>query len=207
MAPVKRPDGRLVVVCGASRSGKTLWTSQQVRSARRMLVWDSVGEWADRYGCERVPTLADLAERVKAGGSGRLAFYGSPPQFDQFCRLAWVWLRMARGVLVVEELADVTHPGKAPLAWGEIVRKGLRYGVEVFALTQRPSESDKSSIGNATVIHSHRMARDADRRYIAAELGVPVAEVEALQPLHWIERDALGATRRGRVKVAQIAGR
>lgn len=207
MALVKRPDGRLVVVCGASRSGKTAWTAQQVSRAGRVLVWDVVGEWADRYRCERVTTLADLAARVKAGGSGRLAFYGSPPQFEQFCRLAWVWLRMARGVLVVEELADVTNPGKAPLAWGEIVRKGLRYGVEVFALTQRPSESDKSSIGNASVIHSHRMARDADRRYIAAELGVPVAEVEALQPLYWIERDSVGAVRRGRVRFAQIAGR
>lgn len=204
MPLVTRPDGRLVVVCGASRSGKTAWTAQQVKRAARLLVWDSVGEWADRYGCERVATLSALAAAVRPPArAGRLAFYGSPPQFDTFCRLAWVWLRAARGALVVEELADVTHPGKAPLAWGEIVRKGLRYGVDVYALTQRPSESDKSSIGNASVIHSHRMARDQDRRYIAAELGVPVADVEALAPLQWIERDALGAVRRGAVKFAR----
>lgn len=204
MALVQRPDGRLTVVCGASRSGKTAWTAQQVARAGRLFVWDSVGEWADRYDCERVTSLHDLAEYARPPAQpGRVAFYGSPPQFEAWCRLAWVWLRVARGVLVVEELADVTHPGKAPLAWGEIVRKGLRYGVDVYALTQRPSESDKSSIGNASVIHSHRMARDQDRRYIAAELGVTAEEVEALRPLQWIERDSAGLVRRGAVKFAR----
>jgi hypothetical protein len=121
--------------------------------------------------------------------------------FDAFCRLAWVWVRVAPGVLVIEELADVTSPGKAPPAWGEIVRKGLRYGPHIYALTQRPAESDKTVIGNASVIHCHRMARSMDRAYMARELDIAQDQLDALKPLDFIERDATGRISSGRVKI------
>jgi hypothetical protein len=124
-----------------------------------------------------------------------------PREFDAFCRLAWVWIRAARGALVIEELASVTTPGKAPPAWGDIVRAGLRYGPSLYALTQRPSESDKTVMGNATVIHSHAMARANDRRYMAAELDTDPAELAKLRPLEWVERDRrTGELRRGKVR-------
>ncbi len=200
MTIVRRPDGALTLVCGASRSGKTSWVDREVARERRLLVWDVADEWALRSRCRRVTSARDLAELVKPGApAARIAYHArpSPEAFDRFCRLAWVWLRVAPGALVVEELADVTHPGKAPPAWGEIVRKGLRYGPRIFALTQRPSESDKTAAGNATVIHVHRMARPADRAYVAQYLDLPAEEVAALAPFQWIERTAGGGLRRG----------
>lgn len=198
---VTRPDGELVVVAGASRSGKTYWVVHQVARESRLLVWDAKGEWS-RHGCRAITTPAELRELVAANPPAieRVA-YARPctaHEFDFFCRLAWVWVRQARGALVVEELADVTHPGKAPTAWGEILRKGLAYGPRIFAVTQRPSESDKTAIGNSSRVHCHRMGRAADARYMAAELRVDVAEVEALTPWDWIERDELGRVTRGR---------
>lgn len=200
----RRPDGRLVVVCGASRSGKTIWTRRQTERAPRLLVWDSVGEWSDVGNCERITDLRELARRcAPPARSERLAFVGpiTPAMFDAFCRLAWVWVRVAPGVLVIEELADVTSPGKAPPAWGEIVRKGLRYGPHIYALTQRPAESDKTVIGNASVIHCHRMARSMDRGYMARELDISQDQLDALKPLDFIERDATGRISSGRVKI------
>lgn len=205
MALVPRPDGALIVVAGASRSGKTLWTQQQVAADRRVLVWDRMSEWGDRYGCRRVATFAELRELVKPGAPvERLAFYqpGMVEHFDTFCALAWVWLRAARGALVVEELAHVTTPGRAPGMWHEILSAGLRYGPRIFALTQRPAESDKTSIGNATLIHCHQMARAADERYMAAELRCEPERLAALRPLQWIERDRRsGELRAGTVKL------
>lgn len=200
---VPRPDGTLTVVTGASRSGKTAYTVQRVAGERRVLVWDSLGEWGDRFNCRRVKTLVELRALVKPGAPvARLAYFrpGMAADFDAFCRLAWVWLRVARGALVVEELASVTTPGKAPAAWGDIVRAGLRYGPNIYALTQRPSESDKTCMGNATVIHAHAMARAGDRRYMAAELDCDPAALAELRPLQWIERDRRsGELRRGAV--------
>lgn len=204
MALVSRPDGALYVVTGASRSGKTAWTVQRTRGERRALVWDAVGEWGDRFSCERVASLAELQKLAASPHLSRLAYFRpgamGAAEFDSFCRLAWVWIRAARGALIVEELAAVTSPGKAPAAWGDIVRAGLRYGPSIYALTQRPSESDKTCMGNATVLHAHAMARAGDRRYMAAELDCDASLLAALRPLQWVERDRrTGELRRGAV--------
>jgi len=188
----RRPDGALYVVTGATRTGKTTWVARRVERCRRLLVWDAMGEWADQFHCHRVQSVFELAQAVKPGAPPRrLAFVTTvtPENFAAFCRLAWVFIRADMGSLVVEELADVTSPGKAPPYWGEIIRKGLRFGPDVYALTQRPSESDKTVMGNASVLHVHQMARDEDCRYMARELRVEPALIDGLLPYHWIERD------------------
>ena len=177
---------------GATRTGKTTWTAQRVKHDRRLLVWDSADEWGFKFRCQRVTDIGQLAQAVKPGAvDRRIAFVApvTPLNFAYFCRLAWVYVRARPGTLIVEELADVTSPGKAPVYWGEIVRKGLRYGPSIYALTQRPSESDKTVIGNASILHVHQMARLDDSKYMARELRVADDLVEHLLPFHWIERD------------------
>jgi hypothetical protein len=204
-AIVQRPDGQLVAVAGASRSGKTVWVSREVAGDRRLLVWDFKNEWHVKYRCRRITSLAELQRLVKGPArSERLAFCGpvmDAQVFEVFCQLAWVWLRREVGALIIEEIASVTSPGKAPAGWGNIVRMGLGYGARIYSVTQRPSESDKTAIGNASFIHCHRMARDEDRKYMARELDVSLDQVKALKPLQWIERHADGSLRSGAVKL------
>lgn len=171
-----------------------------------MLVWDSVGEWGDRFGCRRVGSFRELRALAASPKPERLAFYvpGMAEHFDVFCALAWVWIRAARGALVIEELAGVTSPGKAPRMWGEICRAGLRYGPRIVAVTQRPAESDKTCIGNATILHCHKMVREQDEAYMARELRVDAARLAALRPLEWIERDSrTHEVRAGKVNLAR----
>ncbi len=206
MARVTRPDGELIVATGATRSGKTTFAVQLVRADRRLLLWDAADEGA-RYDCEVIRSVAELRDRVQAPPKlERLAYVPSDPprQFDFFCRMAWAWIRVARSTLVVEELADVTSPGKAPPAWGKIIRTGLRYGARIVAITQRPSESDKTALGNATRVRCHRVMFPRDRLYIAQLLGVELSEVERLPPGAWIERDAFGRLTRGGASRARL---
>lgn len=193
---VKRPDGRLVAVAGASRSGKTHWTAQQVMASRRLLVWDYKGEWSIKYRCRRVRSFRELRELVKSTAApARLGFhvpFMDAAKFDLFCRFAWLWVRQGEGELIVEETASVTSPGKAPQAWGEILRMGLGYGCNVFALTQRPAESDKTALGNASIVHCHRMGTLDDRKYMAKLLDVELRQVQDLKPRDWIERHDSG---------------
>lgn len=208
MALVLRPDGSLDVIAGASRSGKTTDTAQRIARARRVLVWDAKNEWSIRYQCRRVDDPRELAACVKPGAKLERIAYVVPVSreaFEYFCRQAWVWIRVARGALVIEELADVTSSGKAPQAWGEIIRKGLAYGPSIYALTQRPAESDKTAIGNATAIRCFQMAREEDERYMARELRVEQARVAQLKPLQWLERNRLThQVRAGSVKLRTL---
>lgn len=170
-----------------------------MRGAPRLLVWDSGYDFQPALGLHPVRTIRELHELVVADIRNpdampqRIAYTGpvSREHFIAFCRLAYVWLRAhPGGVLVVDELSDVTSSGKATPGWGEIVRKHRKFKRgRVYALTQRPAESDKTIIGNATVIHAGRMNFESDELYMARCLKVPLEQVQALQDLAYIERN------------------
>ena len=196
MAPRRRPDGEAILVCGSRGSGKSGWTRQRCEGAQRLLIWDSVGEWSRDRIVTPVRTLTELHRLIVADlatpGPFRYGYTGpvNAKTFHTFCKLAFVWMKAAAGgVLVIEELADVTSPGKAPEGWGEIIRKGRHYSGSIYGLTQRPAESDKTLAGNADVIHTGRLSFPTDRKTLAEYLDIPVDQVTALPSLHWIERD------------------
>lgn len=189
----RRPDGRLCYVVGFTGSGKTTWVRGAVRGERRVLIWDGKEEWGERDRCKVVTSPQDLRALVLPGAAPVRVSYRVPvtrENFEVFCRLAWVWCRSAVGTLVIEELSDVTTPGKAPVAWGEIVRKSRAYGTCIYTLTQRPQEVDKTAQGNAALFHVGMMPDEQDRLYVARRLlGVDVRLMAALKPMHWIARD------------------
>jgi hypothetical protein len=211
MARRSRPDGEAFLVCGSRGSGKTGWTRQRCEGAERLLVWDSVGEWSRDRLVRPVRSLTELHRLITADlanpGPFRYGYTGpvNAKTFNTFCKLAFVWMKASPGgVLVVEELADVTSPAKAPEGWGEIVRKGRHYSGCIYGLTQRPAESDKTLAGNADVIHCGRLSFPTDRKTLAEYLDVPVDQVTALPSLHWIERDM--RTRELRTGVLTFSG-
>lgn len=206
MALQLRRDGTLAAVAGKSRTGKTVWVARRVRASRSLLVWDiKNGEWGTRYNCQRLSTLAEVRALAKAPRPGRFAFYapvGMRAQFEAFCALAWVWLRGTGGTLIAEETASVTSPGKAPESWGDICRQAMGFGCDVYAITQRPAESDKTALGNAALIVSFMMGTPRDRITMAEYLDVSAGEVAALRPLEYIERDERAhEVRRGVVQI------
>lgn len=200
----QREDGVLVAVAGASRYGKSKWIKdEQLPDLPRVLVWDPRGEYQGLKGFDVVQTIPDLAARLRdaATSKARISYWPSDSaDFPAWCRCAYVWARLWPAAIVAEEIADVTNPGKATKAWGELVRKGLFYGAHIYSIVQRPQECDTTTWGNATVIHSHGFFRADDQEYMARALGLPVEEFAQLQPGQWCERWAgEQAIRRGSV--------
>lgn len=191
----RRRDGVLYYVTGSMGSGKTSWVKQQVARSRRLLAWDGKGiDWGARDGCTIVTDPRDLRRVLFDAGAQRISYRVPVTReaFGLFCRLAWAWGRARPGTIVVDEIADVTTPAKAPIEWGEIARKIRAYGSDVYVTTQRPQEADKTAQGNAGVYHCGRMSDSDDQKYIQRRLlggQVPIEQVAALGPLEWIERD------------------
>ncbi len=197
----QRPDGEIVLVTGRSGSGKTLYTMRAAARARRLLVWDSHLEWA-AHGCTPVTSIADLAKACSTREPGQYAYVGphNARTFAAFCRIAKCWVMLAPATVVVEELADVSTPSKAPAEWGDLLRMVRKYGGTIYAITQRPSESDKTVVGNAHRIVCHAVGRQGDAVYMANEIGQPLEAVRALDAtkLEHLERGPDFVVRRGR---------
>lgn len=174
-------------------------------------MFDPKGKWAELDRCRALFTRRELYDVIRAGASGRFAFI-SPRRadFGYWADCAYWWTRLGalhglRSVIVAEELSAFTNAGKAPQGWHLAVTQGLEFALDIWALVQRPAESDKTCIGNATRLRAFAMTRAADCAYIARELDCPAREVAALAPLHYLQRDMVsGVLSRGVVSAGKL---
>lgn len=166
-----------------------MFVFSQVVKARRLLVWDFAGQYAANFGLEVVTKKNILTRLKRATGPARLAYQPGAidrDEFDLFCRCAFNWFVQSPADIVIEELAFSTNAVKATGYWGLIVSQGLKFGPNIYATVQRAQETDKSVLGNATVINICRPNTVADAQYISKNLGVslsdiPDADLEMLQ--------------------------
>lgn len=183
--------GEMILACGASQSGKTYWVREQIKGAKRLMVWDCEAQYEDI--CTHVCTnLADLMRIVKRNPRVCKISYQATnlKDFEGFCRVAFLFCDFGlehfdngepmRTYIVAEEISDVTTPSKAPNGWGILLRRGLKRNAYIIGITQRPSESDKTIIGNCSQMHVCGMSRYNDMAYMAAELNVNVSEVQKI---------------------------
>ena len=210
-------DGKLFYSCGSSRSGKTAWVRQQIESENRVCVWDPESQYAYAHndklrqhplpGWVVVTSRRDLLKALEYAKRKplKISYVVSSnlkEEFDFWGRACFAWakaLPSLKTVTVAEELSDVTSPAKAPDGWGLVVRRSLKYWNDIYAVTQRPAESDKSALGNATIIHCGRLNRDKDRKYMADEMALSPDEVPTA-PLDWVEVDELRHKTSGTLK-------
>jgi hypothetical protein len=189
---MKTNDGRLYVISGASRSGKTALCTRLLKSERRAVAWDPEDQWASLPGWRKVTNRRELFEAMRTPGYMRLAYVCGgdlKAEFDFLCACVLHAGRfVAPLVFVAEELADVTTPAKAPNNWGILVRRGLKRGISIYAISQRWAEADKTAFGNASEYIVFPSRAD-DIGYIARKTGLPEIEVAALVPLEYIRFD------------------
>ena len=200
---------KVVGIMGATGCGKSYFLRQCLaRPARkRTLIWspkEAIDGYAALYAGTQICTTANaVLAALKRAGTGPVHIVFKPTLdrakdqalFGAVCKMAMA----ARNITVVaEEVHTVTRPSWAPDGWSELIMMGRGYGVEVFALSQRPASIDKDFFSNMSMLHVGRMNFDDDVKTCAKALRVPVADVQNLNGYQWIERDILGGkTKKG----------
>ncbi|HTR01311.1 MAG TPA: hypothetical protein VMH83_15030 [Candidatus Acidoferrum sp.] len=171
----------------------------------RVVAWDPAQQFCLEDGFVRCDTLHDLLQQLRnSAGDARIAYVPNLRekslynQFDQFCRLAYHWCIQAPCWLCVDELADVSNAGKAPPAWGMLVRTIRKYGAHVWALTQRPQEIDKTILGNLHHLMTFAPSLEKDRKYIISEIGLRDIDIPAID-FHFVQKDRLNQLVFGRL--------
>ena len=179
-------DGKIVIVAGKSRSGKTVFVNESIKSKPRLLIWDIEDQYPQG---KKIQSLAALIHAIKHDVQKlRFVPLASIPlalQFEFFCEAGFIMgqkcaVQGIESTIVVEETSDVTHPGKAPASWGTLIRRGLKKGISIYAISQRIAESDKTAIGNASIVHCCALALPNDIRTMSQVLRVSFDEIDSL---------------------------
>lgn len=202
---MKTNDGQLTVVSGASRSGKTAWTKKQVQRARRICAWDPEDQWAQLPGWRKVTTRRELADALTKKGPLKVAYVAGGKLAEEFNFWAQVVMYAGRYVepldCIAEELADVTTTAKAPEHWGILLRRGLKRGINIYAISQRWAEADKTAVGNASRFVLFRQSSGDDITYLSRKTRVPFEQLDGLAQFEYVEKCAITGTQtRGKLK-------
>lgn len=202
---MKTQDGRLYVIAGASRSGKTAWTRKQTARVRRVWAWDPEAQWCELPGWKKASTRAELLAYAQRPGPQKVAFVAGGELKEDFDFWAGAVMYAGRYVApldaIAEELADVTTPSKAPGKWGILLRRGLKRGISLWCISQRWSEADKTAVGNATDFVIFRQSSGDDVAYLARKTRVALDEINGLVPLQFVHMNALtGEIYRGKLR-------
>jgi hypothetical protein len=204
MSSLKTVDGRLYVVSGASRCGKTTQVSKEAGRANRVCAWDPEDQWAQLPGWRKVTTRQQLLDAMQTPGHVRVAYVAGgdiKKEFDFWCGVVYYAGRYIAPIdAIAEELADVTTASKAPGNWGILLRRGLKRGINIYAISQRWAEADKTAIGNASEFLVFT-SRGEDVDYIARKTRLPVEVLDSLKPFEFIRFDPVTKEQmRGKVK-------
>lgn len=195
-------DGRLIVIGGASRSGKTAYARKAAASAPRAAAWDPEDQWGKLPGWHRHTNASTFAAALLKPGPGRHAFVAPgelQPAFDYCCQCVFMSAdRHGAITFIAEELADVSTPGKAPRHWGMLLRRGLKRGATIYAISQRWAEADKTAFGNASEFVLFSQPSLDDVRYITKKTRIPAGQLDALHTVkaggtttcHYLRYDA-----------------
>lgn len=193
---------KVIGIMGATGCGKSFFLRQLLdKPARhRTLIWspkEPIDNYAGLYRGSKICTnSSQVFAALKAAGAGPVHIVFKPElnrkkdqaHFSTVCKMAMAAKNMT---VIAEELHTVTLPSWAPDGWSELIMMGRGYGVEVFALSQRPASIDKDFFSNMSMLHVGRMNFDDDVKTCARALRVPVADVQNLTGYQWIERDIL----------------
>lgn len=191
------------MIGGASRSGKTAWAKIAVEKTRRVFAYDPEDQWGQLPGWRRVTTRAELVAAAQDKGNQRVAYVAGGDLAAEFGYWAGCVMYAGRYVAplsaIAEELADVTTVSKAPGNWGILVRRGLKRGITIYAISQRWQEADKTALGNASEFIFFRQNGTTAGKYLERMTGLPFAEIP-LEPLEYVKFDPTsGKTEKGRL--------
>lgn len=178
----KRPNKHTLVL-GTSGSGKTRWLTKNadIAQCHRVLLWDPEH---DHYALH-CQTRAEFVRTVKAalvsGKKFRIAYEPhivTPEEFDWWCSIVWAVLDGDHDTaVIVEEIADVVKAGSAPINWGFLTRKGRKYGLRLFPVSQRPQQVDKTTVGQCPYKFAGALETDTDRKAVASIMSLTVEQL------------------------------
>lgn len=169
------------------------------KGSARVLLWDIDHDHPAKHFDSRADFLEALLLFEKAGRGYRLAFSGDPSivNFEWWCGVVWRVLDGRKKThVLIEELADVSQTiGRASPRWGELIRRGRKYGMVLHWTSQRSAEVSKTAFTQCPIKYIGQPDEGADLKRMAEMAQVPDDKLQALNPLEFYIKETAKAAR------------
>lgn len=200
----------LTVAC--SGSGKSQLVNQLIPSARvnqRLVFWDPDADYKADSHDTRAGFARALANAVKTNAKKfRIAYTGCKgvADFEWFCAVVWAALDGNKLLhVVIEELADVSpHAGEATENWGVLIRRGRKYGLILYPVTQRGAGISKTCYTQCNTKFVGQQS-GSDIKKMAVHADVSENDIASLEPLEfWIKTLGAAPAEKKKIKYKKI---
>lgn len=166
MARNENPNlpNRNTFICGTSGTGKSNVARQLAAKvkAKRRIGWDID---KDHDFTHRVFSMVDFIEYLELNGhkaSFSVGYSGlnTPEAFELFCGAVFEVLDGEKETVVIcEEMSDVTNSGKAKPHLGSLMRRGRKFGMIFFGVSQKPQEVSTTVYDQCNFFYVGRLKR------------------------------------------------
>ncbi len=182
----------LYLACSGGGKSQALKQNKQIpKAGARVVLWDPDEDHKAFRFTDKARYKAALIAGLRSRRGFRLAFTGDATieNFEWWCQLVWAALDgRCNTYVIIEELATVTDTvSKATRNFGEVLRRGRKYGARLHATTQRGTEIAKTAYTQCP-IKWVGVQEGADIKRMAGLCSLTEAEVATLKPLHfWLK--------------------
>lgn len=176
----------ITLIFGKRGSGKTLLAENMVRDSKRLIIYDTIGEYTNGVVIEDLPALKEFWVKVYRGNF-RIIYQPVDPEgdFDTVCRLVYACEDLT---FLVEELDRYSKPLTLSLPFKNIIQRGRHNNIELVGVTQRPHGVDKLLTSQAKQMYIFNTTEPRDVDYFKDTIGYPVVvKIAALQEFEYVQ--------------------
>ena len=167
-----KPEKIIKLIFGKRGCGKSVLAEILCRDIKRLMIYDTLGEYTDGFVIEDLQELKEIWSDVYRGNF-RLIYQPVDPDadFDTVCGLVYGCEDLT---FLVEELDRYSKPLTLSLPFKNIIQRGRHRFIELIGVTQRPHGIDKllTSMSKEMYIFNTTEPRDVD--YFKDTIGYPV---------------------------------
>lgn len=187
---IMKPEKIIRLIFGKRGSGKTLLAEKMIQDHKRLLVYDTIGEYTNGVIIEDLPALKEFWGKVYfRPGMFRIIYQPVDPEgdFDTICQLVYECGDMT---FLIEELDRYSKPLTLSKPFKEIIQRGRHegYNIELIGVTQRPHGIDKLLTSQAKEMFIFNTTEPRDVDYFKDTIGYPVVcKIAALQEYEYVK--------------------
>lgn len=181
-----KPEKIIILIFGKRGSGKSFLARKVVRDRKRLLIYDTMGDYSEGVIVADLTELKEFWGKVYQGNF-RVIYQPVDPEgdFDSVCREVCICEDLT---FVVEELDRFARPLAMSREFKEVVQRGRHHRVELIGITQRPHGIDKLLTSQSKQMFIFNTTEPRDIDYFKDVVGYEVVKkIAALKEYEYVK--------------------